>query len=812
MRGLSHDLRVAGRLLIRTPGATIGMLASLAVGVGACTTIFSWINGILIQPFPALARSGHYVVLASQTPSGALEPLSYPGYLDIREAAPVFDNLVAAGVTLSALNLGLGQQGSEAERVFANFVSGNYFEALGIGTEIGRAFGGEEDRLVGRDPVVVISHGFWQRRFGAAPDIIGRTIHLNGRPSVVIGVADRRFIGTLVGLSVDLWIPIAMQPTLLAGAPPLGDRGARWILGLGRVKSQMARAEIDARLQAVTRRLATDFPDTDDRQAVLIPIWRSPWGAQGGTGPVLLMLAGVVGFLLLLSCANTANLLLARAVNRRREIAVRLAVGASRAQIVRQLLTESVLLALTAGMVGVAMAYVSADLVLTFLPPTDSPFVFGSGVDGAVVAFALVLAISTVLIFGLAPALQASRPDPIAVLKEEQGAIAGGATRLRGSLVVMQIALCVVLLAGAALFLRSLQNARGVFPGFDADGVMLATYDLSQLGYQTERGRLFHQRLLAQVARIPGVQTATVGARVPLGFAPLRSTTVAVDGYLAAPGEDLAVGTNVVGPDYFRTLRIPVQRGREFSTDDTSDSEPVAIVNETMAKRYWTAGDVIGATVRSGDQRLRIVGVVSDSKYRALTEAPMPHLYVPASQNYQPRLTLHFRTVAAAAVLPLVRSEVQRLDASLVLSNVQSLRTHMGFATLVPRLSASLLGAFGALALFLASLGVYSVVSFVIAARRRELGVRLAVGASSGSIRALVVGHGLRLAGWGIVAGLLLSVALGRSIANLLVGVSSVDFVALGGVALLLLVVTAGASLVPASRASRLDVIRALRL
>lgn len=785
---------------------------SLAVGVGACATVFSWINAILLQPFPAVARSGEYVVLASRTPSGVLEPMSYAGYLDVRDAAPVFEKLVAVGVTLSALNLSEGPQGDRSERVFANVVSGNYFDALGVTTEVGRPFRAEEDRAPGRDAVVVISHGLWQRRFGGGPDVIGRTVHLNGRSCVIIGVADRRFVGTLVGLSVDLWVPIMMQPMLLAGAAPLEDRSARWILGLGRLKAGVTRAEVDGRLQAIARRLAVEHPDTEDREAALVPIWRSPWGAQGGTGPVLFMLAGVVGFLLLLSCANAANLLLARAVGRRREIAVRVALGARRAQIVRQLLTESLLLALTAGGVGLLVAYASTDLILFFLPPTDSPFVFGRGVDDVVVAFGLGLAIVTVILFGTAPALQVSRPDVVTVLKEEDGCMAAAGSRFRGSLVAVQVALCVVLLAGAGLFLRSLQHARHAFPGFSPDGVMLASYDLSQLGDDAERGPLFHRQLLARVAAIPGVETVSMAGRVPLGFTPLRSVKVAVDTYVPAEGEDLIVGTNEVGPTYFRTLRIPLRGGREFLESDTADSEPVAIVNETMAKRYWSARDVVGSYVRTGERSLRIVGVVADSKYRALTEDPAPHLYLPAAQNYQPRMTLHLQTASdAGIVVPLLRAEVQQLDPGLVLSNVQSLRTHLGFATLVPRLSASLLGAFGGLALVVAGLGVYGVVAFVMAARRRELGIRLAIGASSKSIGMLVIRHGLRLAVPGIVVGSLLAATLSRLIASLLVGVSPVDPLVFGGVVLVLVGVVVGASFMPAFRASRLDVVQALR-
>jgi macrolide transport system ATP-binding/permease protein len=811
MSEVLRDVVISIRLLRKTPSATLGMLVSLALGVGACTTIFSWINGILLQPFPAVASSGKYMVLASRTPSGTLEPLSYAAYVDIREAAPVFDSLVAVGVTLNTLNLGTEQSGNQVERVFANFVSGNYFDALGVGTETGRGFRDDEDRVPGRDPVVVISHGLWQRSFGGVADVVGRTIHLNGRPCVVIGVADRGFVGTLVGLSADLWIPMAMRPALLAGAQPLEDRGARWVVGLGRLKAQMSRAEADARLHAIAQELTTQFPDTDDREAVVIPIWRSPWGAQGGTGPVLMMLAAVVAFLLLLSCANAANLLLARAVGRRRDIALRLAVGASRFQIIRQLLVESMLLALSATLLGVVIAYAASDVVLEFLPPTDSPFVFGSGVDGTVLAFALGLAVVALLVSGLTPALKASRPDLVTVLKEEQGTTVAAASRLRSTLVTVQIALCVVLLAGAGLFLRSLQHARRVSPGFSPDGVMLVSYDLSQLGYDARRGRLFHQQALENAARIPGVAAASLASRVPLGFTPMRSLAVSVDGYVASPGEDRAVNTNVVAPDYFRVLRIPVRQGREFSNADASASEPVAIVNETMAKRYWSAGGVVGSYVRSGQRRFRIVGVVADSKYRALTESPQPHLYLLAGQDYEPRMTLHLRTSAdQGAILPFVRAEMQRLDPGLVLSDIQSLRTHLGVTTLVARLSASFLGSLGGAALVIATLGIYSVVAFVIAARTRELGVRLALGASSRSIRLLVIGHGLKLAASGIIIGLLLAVALGRLVAGLLVDVSPMDPLALGAVALVVAGVAVGVSLVPAIRAGRLEVMTAL--
>jgi predicted permease len=368
------------------------------------------------------------------------------------------------------------------------------------------------------------------------------------------------------------------------------------------------------------------------------------------------------------------------------------------------------------------------------------------------------------------------------------------------------------MLAGAGLFLRSLQEARRVSPGFSPNDVILATYEVSQLGYSSERGAIFHQQLLSRAASIPGVETATLAARVPLGFTPLRSLKVTIDGYVPAPGEDLVVGSNVIAPNYFRALRIPLQRGRDFSEHDRPDSEPVAIVNETMARRYWGARNGLGSSVRTSGRTLRIIGVAADSKYRALTEDPVPHLYLPAAQNYDSRMTLHLRTTANAEVmLPLLRAEAQRLDPALVLSNIQSLKTHMGFATLVPRMSASLLGAFGGLALFVATLGVYSIVAFVVASRRRELGVRLAVGASPRSISMLVIRYALNVAAWGVILGLVLAAGIGRLIAGLLVGVSPVDPLVFGGVVLLIVGAVLGAALVPAAEASRLDVMRILR-
>ena len=812
MWDFARELHLALRHLLRAPGPTVGMLISLGVGVGTCTTVFGWINATLLEPFPVVARSGEYMVLAARTSSGTLEPLSYPGFIDLRNSAGVFDNLVAAGVTLNALNVGDSTQDGHTERVFANFVSGNYFSSLGVNVELGRAFRPDEDSVAGRDAVIVISHGLWQRRFAGIAGVVGQTVRLNGIPHTVIGVADRGFTGTVVGLSVDLWIPIAMQPTLAPGAASLDDRGTRWVVGLGRLKPEISRGEIDARLLAASRSLSTRYPDSDDREATLVPIWRSPWGAQGGTGPVLLLFAGVVGFLLMLSCANAANLLLVRAVGRRREMALRLAMGASRLRVTQQLLTESLLLALTAGVVGLLVAYLSSDLILFFLPPTDSPFVFGRGVDGAVVAFGLTLAMLTVVLFGLAPALAASRADVVTALKEESVTTAPMRSRLRATLVVVQVALCVVLLVGAGLFLRSLQQARRVSPGFTADDVLLATYDLSPLGYDSQRGAILHRELVASAARIAGVETISSASRVPLGFTPVRSVKVAVDGYVPAPGEDVIAGVNVIGPEYFRTLRISVRNGREFSDADTSNSEAVAIVNETMARRYWTTRDVIGSSLRADNRTVRVVGVVADSKYRALTEEPTPHLYLPATQNYEPRMTMHLKTTARTeVVLPLLRADVQRLDPALVLSNVQSMQTHMGFATLVPRMSASLLAAFGGLALFVATLGVYGVVAFNAAARRRELGIRLAIGATPQSIGWLMIGDGLKLALLGTVVGVALAWAMARLIAGLLVGVELLDPLVFGGVTVVLITAAAIAALAPAVRASRLDAVNTLR-
>ncbi|MCA1561208.1 MAG: ABC transporter permease, partial [Acidobacteria bacterium] len=480
---LLQDLRYASRVLLKTPGVTVAAALSLTLGIGANATIFSWVKAVLLEPLPGVAEQERLVVVASRSRGGRWNSLSYPDYLDFGDRNRVFDGILVQTVT--TLNIGAAGAADRPERLYASVVSGNFFEVLGVRAALGRTFLPEEDRTPDSHPVVVISHGLWQRRFGADPTIVDRSVLLNNRPFTVIGIMPPVFQGTYVGLVMDAWVPIMMQEQVLPGAR-LQQRDGRWMQALARLKPDVRIEQAEADIQAIARQIALAYPATNEgRGAGVLPLWRSPWGAQVILAPVLLVLTGVVAVVLLLACANVANMLLARALGRRREVAIRLSLGAARGRLMRQLLTESVVLASIGGVCGLAVAAWSADLMGVFLPPTDMPVMLTMPIDRTVLGFTAVVAIMTGLVFGLAPALQASNPNVVAALKDDGGTASGGRarSRLRSLLVIGQVALSVLLLVGAGLFLRSVEMAQRISPGFNPDRLALAGYDLFPNGY-----------------------------------------------------------------------------------------------------------------------------------------------------------------------------------------------------------------------------------------------------------------------------------------------------------------------------------------
>jgi macrolide transport system ATP-binding/permease protein len=794
-------------MLRQRPAFTLAAVLSLALGIGANATVYTWIRGLLLHPLPGVPEQARIVYLENRNHAGNALGVSYPDFEDYRAGAKSVSLVAQDDVAMSVT------VGRQAERVHGALVSGDFFQVLDVKLARGRAFLPDEDRVPDARPVVVLSHALWQRRLGGDPEIVGRTIILNGRAFTVVGVADQEFAGTWGGVVTELWVPMMMQPSIGGGA--LDRRGSHWATVLGRLRPGASRESARAELDLVARRLAEAYPNTNRGTTVrLYPVWQAPGGAGKVLGPVLAVLAVVVALVLLIACANVANLLLGRALERRREMAIRLALGASRGRIVRQLLVEGLFLAAAGCACGLVVARWSAGLLTSFLPPMDAPVRLPSDVDAPVVAFTALVACLAAAAFSLAPALQGSRADVALALKAESGA-AGGSRRkaaLRNLLVVGQVAISVVLLVAAGLFLRSLQNARHADPGFDTAHVLLAGLDLFPNGYSDDTGVQFYERMLDRVRALPGVRAASVARRVPINFGGRSQYVIEGEGYQAAPTEEMAVEYNSVSPGYFQTLGIPLTRGRDFEPSDRGDGARHVIVNDTMAKRFWPGEDPIGKRLRINSRWVPVVGVARDITYHQLGEAPQSYMYVPLFAAYRPETSLQVRTEGdPAASAGAVRDVVRGLDPNLPLFDVTPMSAHMGIGLVVPRIAGTLLGLFSGLAVSLATVGLFGVISYLVGQRWHEMGVRMALGARPLDVLALVVGHGLRLAGIGLALGAAAAAGLTRLVARQLHDVSPLDPATFAAVAAFMLAVALAASYGPARRASRLDPLATLR-
>ncbi|MCP9495779.1 MAG: ABC transporter permease [Pyrinomonadaceae bacterium MAG19_C2-C3] len=820
MRTLWQDLRYATRTLKANPAFVLIAVLSLALGIGANVGIFSIVNGLLLRPPGGVSAPERLVTLYTSDYSGPLYgSSSYPDYLEFRNQAKAFDNLAAHTIRPMSLS-----EGGESERVLGSIVTGNYFDMLGVRASLGRTFTLAEDETPGAPPVALISRSLWQRRFNSDPSIIGRSVVLSNQPMTVIGVTPANFTGTIIGISPDVFVPVNMHAEM-PNSPELNNRGARSWLTLGRLKPGVSIEGAQAELNTVAVNLRAAYPEQwsnvrgearrvtvlSERDARVPPqISSIAFGVAG-------LLMTVVALVLLIACANVANLLLARASVRRREIAIRIALGASRRRIIRQLLTESVLLALVSGIAGLLVALWTIDLLTAFKPPSPVPLALDFAPDFRVLMFALGLSILTGLIFGLAPALQATRADVVPALKDESLA-AGQVYRwfgLRNLLVIAQVALSLVLLVGAGLFLRSLQNAQTIDPGFRTDNILVMTPEVEIHGYDEAKSREFYRQLLERTEGLPGVQSATLSEVVPLGFQSQRSG-IYIEGYERQAGEDREVDTTTVGTRYFETLDISLLLGRDFTGQDRDGAPRVGIVNETFARRYYGANaNPIGKRISvSGAEGpfIEIVGVVRDSKYNTLGESSLPYFYLPHLQNFSNEMTLFVRTVGEPqASLAAVRNEIRLLDKNLPVSNAQTLNEYMSGALLLPRVGAWMLGILGALALLLVAVGLFGVMSFTVARRTREIGIRIALGAQQVDVIKLVLIEGLLLVGGGVALGLVVAVLLTRVLVSLLYGVSPVDFITFAGVVVMLFVVAALAGYVPARRATKVDPMVALR-
>lgn len=803
-----NTARIAWRTLARRPAFTATAVITLALGIGLNTAVFSAVHALLLRPLPGVLEPHRLVQLYRSYPGDFdYGSNSIPHYLDIRERAEVFD-----GVALwSFLSVNLSA-GDRNEMVMGQMVSANFFDVLGVRPALGRAFLPDEDVGIGAHPVVVISDEAWRTRFGGDPGIVGRQIVINGQSYTVVGVAPPDFQGPIPITTPVLWAPLTMQPQLQAQESLWEARGNNQFSVIARLEPGVTVVQARQAMSALLLTLAEEHPAHYATSGITV-VPQAEAGlhpriaaAQVGFSAVIM---GVVALLLLLACVNLANLFLARARERRRELAVRLSVGATRGHLIRQLLTESILLALVAGTLALVLASAVIGIANAIRLPLDVPVSFGLELNAPVLLFTLVVALGAGVLFGLLPALEASRPDLVSGLKAGGGTAGIRRSRLSRGLVVAQVALSLVLLVTAGLFLRSLERAMNMDKGFDADNLLIASVDPSRQGYDAARTRAFFDELVGRVRTLPGVRAAALGELVPLGF-DSQQTGIDAPGYSFGENERRSFDYNFVGDGYFEAMGVPIVEGRGFTAQDFG--QQVAIVNQRMADRFWPGESPIGRTVRRGNTEYRVIGVSTTGRYQSLGEAPLEYIYFPIPQEWNAALTLHVRTAGdPESFLPLVRREVRALDSTLPIYDAKTMTRHLGIVLLPARLAAGALGLFGALGLLLAAVGTYGVLAFSVAQRGREIGIRMALGAQRGRVVRLVVDQALHMIGIGLVIGLACAAFAGRLVERLLYGVSGLDALAFMGVSALLVVTGLLATLIPARRAARIDPMEALR-
>jgi predicted permease len=811
MAGVLDDLRFELRGLAKSRGFTVVAVLSLALGMGANTTIFTLINGIFLRPLPVAepARVAALFTLDQKNP-GYLT-CSYPNYKDIRDLNQVFSGFLL----YSTIPLTITGRG-EPQPIAGQLVSGNYFSLLGVGPVLGRAFSPEEDAVPGAHPVAVLSHGLWTRQFGADPAVVGRKINLNGLPYTVVGVAPPEFHGVNAMVVADIWVPFMMYQQVYPFASRVNERRALLFATAGRLKPGVTLAAAEQSLKALAAHLEREYPrENEGRTVTLMPLSQAVMkpDTRGNLIRAGKMLTAIAGLVLLIACANVANLLLVRAAGRSKEISIRLALGAGRGRIIRQLLMGSLLLSLAGGAAGLLVARWARDALWALRPVFMRTADFTFAVDARVVGFVAGLSVLTGVLFGLAPALRAVRADLTTELKERAGqAATGGGVPLRSVLVVGQVALALVALVGAGLFVRSLRQAQQFDAGFETGRMAIVTFDLGTQGYGEGRGRGFQRQVIERAASLPGVRGAALATNVPFGSQ--LSRTVTIEGQESSTlGKGRLALVDMVTPGYFRTVGIALLRGRDFTTMDTPGTPKVAVVNETMAAMFWPGQDVMGKRFfLYGDKEpVEVVGVARNANYAELNERPRAMAYLALAQNYFGNVTLHLRTTGSPeSVLGAARHEIRGLDANLLLLP-RTMPMVMRNALWAPRMGATLLGCFAALALLLASVGLYGVLAYAVRQRTREIGVRMALGATTQAVQGLILVDGMRLVTIGVVLGLAGAAAGSRVVQSLLFIVSPWDAAAFLVAPAVLSAVALAACWLPAWRAARVDPIDALR-
>ena len=818
MESLFQDIRYGVRMLTKNPGVTAVAVLTLALGIGANAAIFSGVSAFVLRPLPVPDPQQLVRPMEFAEDRGTSDEISYPDFVDYRNQATVFEAISAEDMVPVALD-----SENQSDVIWGQAVSGSYFDVVRIKPIMGRTFLPEEDNAVGANSVVVMGHSLWQRRFGSDPNIVGKTIRLSNRGFQVIGVAPQSFTGSKFALSMDFWIPMAMVEDLRRSPGLLASRDSHWMNVLGRLKPGVTLDQASAELKSIAARLNQAYPNerASNTSAKVTTEMDGRWGeattVMKSAGAIAM---AIVGLILLIACANVANLMLARAAARRKEIGIRLALGASRVRLIRQLLTESLLLSLFGGALGLLLAFWVTDLMHGFVPVLQYTIVDNFfAIDSRALVFTLAISLATGFIFGLAPAWHSSNPDVVPVLKGDLDSGQRGKRRrlsLRPTLVVVQVALSLAVLVCGGLFIKSFRKAQTMDPGFATKDAVIATLDPELIGYDAERSRNFYRQAIERASTLPGVEAAAAARLLPLGDSSNSNGPILKEGETLARGSaGRTIMTNVISAGYFRAMQIPLVDGRDFDDRDHLKSQRVVIINQEMAETLWPGESAVGKRILIGtDSRepIEVVGVVKTGKYRNLAEDPKPYFYYPMTQRRPASMNLVMRTsVDPRGLAGSIRKEMQKIDRAVPISSVKTMTEHLTYALWAPNMAASFSLAFGVLAILLSAVGLYSVMAYVVSQRTREVGIRMALGANRADVMKMITVQGMRLAVIGVVIGLLLSLGLARALSSLLIGVRGYDVTTFVIVSGLLVLVAFVACYLPARRATKIDPLVALR-
>ncbi|HKW55991.1 MAG TPA: ABC transporter permease [Candidatus Acidoferrum sp.] len=812
LRDALEDARYGFRMLSKNRGATAAVIIALALGIGVNTTVFSFVNALLLRP-PALVKAPERLLevwLHNPRSSGAegYLPLTYPDYVYHRDHNQSFEGMLAFD---GDPHLVIWNRSGEGQVVLGQLVSGNFFSLIGVNAVLGRTISAQDDRPTNPQPVVVLGHGFWRQNFRSDPAIIGKTLVLNGTSYSVIGVAPAGFAGLLVGFEPDFWAPLTMVAQVTRDTGRLSNWQGHWLFAAGRLKPDASLSGARAEASVLEHQIETGHPELKrNLDATVFPATLIPGPYRIYVSGFSALLMTVFGLVLLIACANVASFLLARATVRAREMAVRSALGAGRGRLIRQMLVESTLLSLLAGLAGLILAYWAAPLLVA-LKPASLPITLRLPIDWRVLAFTLMVSLICGVAFGLAPAFRSTKVQVASNLKDERQAAGYRKSRLRSFLIAGQIATCTILLVGATLCVRSLRNASSIDPGFNTQHVIAATLDPGSLGYSEAQVRSFYDQLSEHVRALPGVTAASFTDHLPLGTNREQGSLTDVAHSEVSKSDALSADILRVAPDYFQTMGISLLRGRDFTSPENVQSSGVAIINEALSKRFWKNQDPIGRRMNffGAKSSMEVIGVVPTGKYRTLGEDPTPVVYLP---QLRARRTLVARTSGDPAIaLESIRHEIYAVDPKIAATDLETMQQYMSLPLFPARTTGLLLGVSGGMALALTVIGLFGVISYIVFQRTHEIGVRMALGAQRRDILSLVVRHGLVLTVIGLVIGLGIAFAATRFLSSLLYGIAPTDPTTFIGVALLLCLVTALACYLPARRAMRVDPVVALR-